>query len=592
MRKERELAPLQWGDPMNATLRVAIYARKSTATEGKSHSCEEQIERCLQDAKSFGFAEANIVVFEEPEGQKGDWYWDDGRGRHDGPCRPELSKLMRLVESGDIDVVMVYKADRFYRDNGVADALLKRFRELGVRLIAQGRDVEVHSARGLYQAAVDGAAARQWRDQISEDIRRDHRFKAERGMFSRNPSCLGFRSKGRGTQAVDPIPDELEIVRRVFGLFVHGENGEGPLGITAIANRFMDEGVRVAVSAKNHRVKHPDKVHTSQIRTILTNCMYAGRWRHLGREFETERLLVPGFDGELETVVPLALYEAAQRKLERSTVPGRKGLGLAHLLTSIAVCGECGRPLRTQQRKRGDGTVRLQFICSHLRGDRPCSRKGTRAIQVELVDSWVFEHLSPLLWAQLKQLESSTGRDGLLEKKTALERKLAEQRERESTELVRLSTVLDSVQLAGVATELREERIALEANLADVSRQIATPNQPDASELLDLRDLPLAKAKELIRRSLLWLAMTHRGVVAMTTWGTYCAAPFVEAPKGYKTQESKRRIAPVCPVASLGCASWFVNPDEFVRGQREYQPARMRNLADHEVVHTLWREAA
>jgi hypothetical protein len=61
-------------------------------------------------------------------------------------------------------------------------------------------------------------------------------------------------------------------------------------------------------------------------------------------------------------------------------------------------------------------------------------------------------------------LESSSGRDALLEKKAALERRIAEQLERESTELVRLSTVLDSVQLAGVATKLREARMALGAN--------------------------------------------------------------------------------------------------------------------------------
>ncbi|MGD9728634.1 MAG: recombinase family protein [Nitrospiraceae bacterium] len=592
MRKERELVPLQWGDPANALLRVAIYARKSTATEGRSHSREEQIERCFQEARSFGFAEANITVFEEPEGQKGDWYWDDGKDRLDGPYRPELTNLMRRVESGDIDVVMVYKADRLYRDSGVADAIVKRFRALGVRFIAQGRDMEVHSANGLYRAAIDGAAARQYRDLISEDIRRDHQHKAERGMFSRNPSCLGFRSKGRGSQAVDPVPEELEIVRRVFGLFVCGEKGEGPLGITAIANRFMDEGVRIAVSAKNHKVKHPDKVHTSQIRTILTNCIYVGRWRHLGNEFETERLLVPGVDGEPETVVPLALYEAAQRKLERSYVPGKKGLGPAHLLTSIVVCGECGRPLTTQQRKRGDGTVRLHFKCPHTRGDRPCSRIGTRLLQVDEVDNWVFEHLSPLLWAELRQLETSSGRDGLVEKKAQLERKLAEHRKGESEELVRLLSILDSEQLAGVAAELRDERQALESKIAEISAQISTPNQPDANELLDLRQLPLAKAKELVRRSLLWIAVTHRGVVAMTTWGTHCAAPFIEAPTGYRTRESKRRIAAVCPVASLRSAEWFVNPDEFVRGQREYQPARTRNLADHEVLHAHWREAA
>lgn len=592
MRKERELVPLQWGDPANAMLRVAIYARKSTATEGRSHSREEQIERCLQDAMRFGFAEANVAVYDEPEGQKGDWYWDDGRARFDGPYRPELTNLMRRVESGDIDIVMVYKADRLYRDSGVADALVKRFQKLGVRFIAQGRDMEVHSANGLYRAAIDGAAARQYRDLISEDIRRDHQHKAERGMFSRNPSCLGFRSKGRGSQAVDPVPDELAIVRRVFELFVHGEDSEGPLGITAIANRFMDEGVRIAVSAKNHKVKHPDKVHTSQIRTILTNCMYVGRWRHLGKEFETERLLVPGVDGEPETVVPLALYEAAQRKLERSHVPGKKGLGPAHLLTSIAVCGECGRPLTTQQRTRRDGTIRLHFKCPHRRGERPCSRIGTRLIHVDELDNWVFEHLSPLLRAELRQLETSSGRDGLVERKAQLERKLAEHRKGESEELVRLLSILDSEQLAGVAAELRDERQALESKIAEISAQISTPNQPDANELLDLRQLPLAKAKELVRRSLLWISVTHRGVVAMTTWGTFCAASFIEAPPGYKTRESKRRIAPVCPIASLECAKWFVNPDEFVRGQREYQPARTRNLSDADILHATWREAA
>jgi hypothetical protein len=227
-----------------------------------------------------------------------------------------------------------------------------------------------------------------------------------------------------------------------------------------------------------------------------------------------------------------------------------------------------------------------------VRGDRPCSRNGTRLIQVDEVDNWVYEHLSPLLWAQLTEMESSSGRDGLLEKKAALERRIAEQRERESTELVRLSTILDSVQLAGVATKLREERMVLEANLDDVAARITAPNQPNADELLDLRELPIAKAKELVRRSLLWIAVTHRGVVAMTTWATYCAAPFIEAPNAYRTRESKRRIAAVCPIASLESAKWFVNPDEFVRGQREYQPLRTRNLADPDILHATWREAA
>ncbi len=590
MKTRHNIEPLQHGDPANALLRVAIYLRKSTATEGRSHSREEQLERCLGDARHLGFAQEHITVYEEPEGQKGEWYWDDGRDRFDGPLRPELTRMMQAVEVGTVDVVMAYKADRLYRDNGVADALIKRLRDLGVRLILNGRDAEVHSARGLYQASVDGAAARQWRDQISEDIRRDHLFKAKRGMFSRNPSCFGFRSNGRGTQTVTPVESELAIVRRIFNMFVLDEEGSGPLGITAIANKLMDEGVQIAVGARKHQVKHPEKVHTSQIRNILTNCMYVGRWRHLGEEYPCEKLLLPG-EGP-QTVVPLPLYEEAQRKLARSQVPGTKSLGATRLLTGIVVCGQCGRPMTINHRKRADGTSRRQFICNHKRGNSPCDRRGTKIVQAEVLDSWVLENLLPCLEAELRRVKASSGRDARLASKAELERQLVAIREREVGELSKLIGVLDADQLAGVASKLRNERTKLEQKLREVDFELASSDAGLEGKLTSLADQPRNAVKDAIRRALLWIALTPRGVVAMTTWGTSTAAYFIEPdPEGYKTRETRRTIGLPHPVATIESIRWFVDGEEFVRGVREFQPSRTRALEDCEVLHALWRES-
>ncbi|MBS1723424.1 MAG: recombinase family protein [Armatimonadetes bacterium] len=594
MKNNHNVGPLQYGDPRNALLRVAIYVRKSTATEGRSHSREEQLERCLADAKHLGLVAGNIDVYEEPEGQKGDWYWNDGSSRFNEPHRPELTRLMQAVEAGAVDIVMAYKGDRLYRDNGVADAMFKRFRELGVRLILGGRDAEVHSARGLYQAAVDGAAARQWRDQISEDIRRDHLYKAKRGMFTRDPSCLGFRSQGLKSQAVLPVEPELAVVRRVFKMFVSGEDGSGPMGITAIANRLMDEGVQIAVGAKRHKVKHPEKVHTSQIRTILRNCMYVGRWRHQGEEYPCDKLLVAGATGEeMETVVPVPMFEEAQSKLARSRVPGRKSLGAAHLLTGIVVCGQCGRPLTLQHRTRSDGTSRRQFICAHKRGSRPCDRRGTRVVQEEVLDAWVLEHLLPLIAVEIERVKASSGRDDVLAMRTELVRQLASYRDRETVELARLIGALDDDQLAGVAAKLRLERSLIEAKLADVETRLAVTSTPSSEEFRDLASLPTAALKDAVRRAFLWIALCQRGVVAMTTWGTSTAAYYLEPGHAvYRTVETRRRLQPPGPLATLDSLAWFVEGQEFVRGQREYQPHRTQALEDTEVLHALWRKCA
>ncbi len=484
---------------------------------------------------------------------------------------------MAEVESGKVDVVVVWRTDRLYRDAGVCDALMKRFKAKGVRFIANSRDMDIDSATGLYQATVEAANNRKWRDSISEDICRDHDFKAAMGMFSRNPSCLGYRSKGKGSQAVEVIWEEIELVNRIYRLFIAGEGDMGPMGINRVANLLMNEGVRVARGAKGHKPKNPEKVHTSQIRTILTNCMYIGKWRHKGQEYECERLLVPASDGgcKSDTAVPIALYEAAQEKLKLSDRPGKRSLSDEHLLTGLVVCARCGRPLQVNYRQykdKGDGAdrpARKTFICPHSSPPGYCKPWGIKAIQEPVLDEWVLTQLAPLLSSEITEMRSAPGREADGQALAETQRKLQEAKVKETETLTNLIGVFDKEQLGRVAEQLRAERERLQRKVDEIQSRLKKQDNL-VPELCsdDLASLPKSTIKDALRRVIQWIAVGSEGIAVLTNWGTYIGATFNEIEKGvFLTDIQGERInhpSQLCP-KMFGLASLT---DDFIKGRR------------------------
>lgn len=588
--------------------RAGIYIRRSEKSEGRSKSREEQLHICRQICERYGFEIDEARIYYEEEGQKGEYWFDDGSGYHPKPYRPELTRLVNDIKAGKIDVVVVWRSDRLYRDAGVCDALMKLFRQHNIRFFSGPRDMDVNTASGLYGATTEAATNRKWRDSISEDIKRDQQFKAEMGLFSRNPTCLGFRSKGKGTQDVEYIREELTLALRVFTLFVLGEENGGPMGITAIANRLMDEGIVWPKGRRGHKVKTPGKIHTGDIKNVLTNCMYIGRWRHNGREYECDKLLVPVLDergqptGKRETAVPLSLYEAAGEKLARADRPGKRSLSSEHLLTGLAVCGRCGRPLEVHfsaYKLRGKETEgeprepRRNFQCNRKRGTRPCPPGSIVRVQEPVLDRWALEELAPLLALEIEAMRTSAGREADLQALADLERQLKEARGRETKKLALLVDAMDAEQFGAVATQLRAEREALERKIGEIKKRLegAERRMPDLSQGA-LRGLPTAALKEAFTRSLQWVAVCKEGVVALTTWGVYIGAAYRKRdPHNPDEQLNVNYLCAPDHAATLSCLSWLPDPQEFVRGRRDALGRRAERLSDAELLPGLLQES-
>ena len=582
--------------------RAGIYVRKSNKDEGgRNKSCDEQLQMCLRVAIRFKFEVAEAHIYREEEGQKGDWWWNDGSGYHPKPYRPELTRLMQDVEAGLIDVVVVWRSDRLYRDSGVCDGLMKVFRSKGVRFVAGLRDMDVTSASGLFSASTEAANNRRWRDTISEDIKRDHNFKAEMGMFSRDPTCMGYKSCGRGTQEVECIEEQLALVRRIFRLFVLGEGDRGPKGVTGIARQLMDERTVWPKGRKGHTFVHASKIYTSDIRVVLENCMYIGRWKHDGKEYVCDKLLVPVLDaegkptGKPETAVPIALFEAAKEKLARLDRPGKRSSGSEHLLTGLTVCARCGRPLQVHftaykiakgQHSGEARTPRRNFTCLHKYGTRPCPPGSSFRLQEPVLEEWVLTELAPLLMLEINAMQTSAGHEADVRAHADLERLLKEARTRETKKLVMLLDTLDARQYAAVSAQLRAEREGLERRLAEVRRRLegAQLHQPDLSPAC-LESLPKSALKEALSRAIQWIAVGKQGIVVLTSWGSYIAAEFRKHDKTHDREIPKTTYlcAPE-PTFTLTCGNVLPDPPEFVRGRRDSMGRKAERLSDDELL--------
>jgi DNA invertase Pin-like site-specific DNA recombinase len=584
-------------------LRAGIYTRKTTKLEGgATKSLDEQLRHCQMVCEHYGLEMSDDRIYSEPLGQKGEWYWNDGTGRFPEPYRPELTRLMADIEAGLVDVLVIWRSDRLFRDSGVCDALARVFAARGTRLICGVREIDATSSSGLYQLSTEAANNRRWRDQTSEDIKRDHDFKFELGMFTRNPTALGFRSKGKESQDVTTVPEELALVNRVFNLFVFGEGDEGPMGTTGIASYLMDQCIRWPKGYKNQKVKSPATIHESQIRTVLSNPMYVGRWRHNGQERDCAKLLAPVLDadgkptGEKTTAVPVALFELAQEKLARSDRPGKRSLGGAHLTTGIAVCARCGRPLEVHSShgkyekgpKRGQPKEPTKkFKCSHKRGERPCRSSSAFGLQEHVLDDWIMQELAPVLSAEMQAIRSSAARDKDTEDLARLRRLLAETRKSEARKLALAIDALDAEQFAAVAAQLRANRELLERNAKAIGDRLRRSESmmPDLDPD-NLAARPTAAVKDALSQAVAWIAIgpAGTGIVVHTRWGSYIGARYRKGDRNADEPVSKTFLAPPTPTDALTCLDWIAHPEEFVRGRRDSLGKAGESLTDAEIL--------
>lgn len=570
--------------------KLAIYARLSTDSEGESKSIEEQVHYCRLAASRLGFRDDQIEVFEEPEGLKGEWHWL--RRRKGERIRPVLAQLVQAIENDEFTILMIWDSDRLYRSTGVSNDLFEVLLEHQARLFILGNELDISTAAGRLQANVGAAINQHYKDQTSERVQRTQAYRLENDEFSHNPNCYGLKSVGK--QRVEPQWDRVAVVNRIFTMFVTGENGEGPLTINGIAMKLQDEGVSLAAERKGPKPKNISRVKFDSVKRILTNPVYAGRWRHKGQEKPYEKLLFAHPEtGVVGPLVPPALFEAAQDKLARSQPRGVKSHSSMHMLSGLVACAYCGINMVTGKRDaKATGAHAVRFLCRYGPKTVPdCIRGSCCEVSEGILNDWVLHSLAPILAAQLEERRASADHASLQQQLADLQHQLSKALEVETVTLTRAlaSGVWDDVQGRAVAKRLQAERERLERLVLAVERELnrLSANLPEL-DWSTVRDQPVAAIKDALTACLQFIAVGTAGICVLTRWGTYIAAKFFEVDPPRGSGMPRRRIAEPTPDAAGECLEWFANPEKFVRGRRQCLKEKADLMTDAEILPGLF----
>lgn len=352
--------------------RCAIYTRKS---------CEDglELEYNSLDAQ-YDSAEAYIRSQASNGWRVIPKRYDDGGFSGGNVNRPALKGLMRDIENGEVDVVVVYKIDRLSRSLGDFTDLSKLFERHNVSFVSVTQQIDTSNAAGRMMLNILMSFAQFEREMTSDRIRDKIYATRKKGLWSGGMIPFGYKTVDK---RLVPDPVTAPVVRHVFARYA--ESASAKLVASELQKKF---GPRTFGSKKGGdptwRMMH--------VYRILRNPVYKGELLH--------RATGEVFHGLHEPLVDAALWEDCRRILDESAglQPSAHRETVA-ILKGLVRCGHCGgamAPVFTVKRK-GLRYSYYRCVSSTKVADSECPLRG---VSGELLERQVVAQLGTILRTQ------------------------------------------------------------------------------------------------------------------------------------------------------------------------------------------------
>jgi site-specific DNA recombinase len=235
-------------------LRCAVYTRKSTeeGLDQEYNSLDAQRDACeayVASQRSEGW----VLVPDR---------YDDGGVSGATLERPALKRLLRDVEAGLVDVVVVYKIDRLSRSLSDFSRLVDLFDREQVTFVSVTQSFNTTTSMGRLTLNILLSFAQFEREVIGERIRDKFAASRRKGLWMGGTVPFGYRVENRKLIVRE---DEAAIVRGIFERFLaigsatqlaRALNAEG---VTSRSGRPIDKGMLYKLL--NNRVYIGEAVH-------------------------------------------------------------------------------------------------------------------------------------------------------------------------------------------------------------------------------------------------------------------------------------------------------------------------------------------
>jgi site-specific DNA recombinase len=279
------------------TVRCAIYTRKSTehGLDQEFNSLDAQREACEAYIKSQAWQ--GWKVLPQP--------YDDPAFSGGNLERPALKRLLRDIESGRIDVIVVYKIDRLTRSLADFAKLVEAFDARSISFVAVTQQFNTTTSMGRLTLNVLLSFAQFERELASERVRDKVAASRKKGKWTRGTIPLGYDAKDKKLVI---NKTEAETVRTIFRLYLELKSF-GKLVAELDRRKIITKRRDTKVAKCNGGIPFT----YGPLAYFLKNRIYVGEMHHGGKWFK----------GEHQAILDRPTFERVQALLASNRITRR-----------------------------------------------------------------------------------------------------------------------------------------------------------------------------------------------------------------------------------------------------------------------------
>ena len=263
--------------------------------------------------------------------------------------RPEFLRLIQDSASKDFQAVLVYKLDRFSRNQYDTAIYKMKLKQNGVSIVS-ATEYLTDSPEGIITEAVLVAMAEFYSAELGQKTKRGMRESALKAMSVGSVPPLGYKWVNKKLQIDDNTAD---IPRIAFKMYAEGA------GKKKIADYLNNCG---------YRTRQGGKFCISSFNTMFSNPKYIGIYN-----FEDIQI-----EGGCPALIDKELFDMCQEKLQKTKRTRANARAKAeYYLAGRLYCGHCGEPMIATG---GTGTNNKQYHYYLCKGHKnhTCPKKPER----------------------------------------------------------------------------------------------------------------------------------------------------------------------------------------------------------------------
>lgn len=369
--------------------RCAVYTRKSSdeGLDQAFNSLQAQREACEAYIRSQA-SEGWVTLPAR---------YDDGGFSGATMQRPALVSLLKDIDAGEIDLVIVYKVDRLTRALADFARLIERFDAHRVSFVSVTQAFNTTNSMSRLTLNVLLSFAQFEREITSERIRDKVAASKAKGMWMGGAVPLGYDAPRDSTRTLRVNAEEAAVVRLIFERYLKVKS------CLELARQLERDGIRSkAYVSATGRAHGGCRLYPGALRHLLRNRVYVGEIVHKG-------VAHPGLH---DPIISLKLFDAVQKASEKRVERHRSRVTLAqHTLLNGILYDADEQPMRpvftsglvgrryqyyTSSRLPDDGK-RGYYASAKLPDDGSPDADAIRRVPCHLIDEVVRKRVAQLL---------------------------------------------------------------------------------------------------------------------------------------------------------------------------------------------------